>query len=434
MPNAGGQGNGRRWVCAGLLQWLMIATFNVRRLLVQCPSWACATRSFCRPVPLRVLPGSRKLLRGVRRNSAFNFAPVAPPGHPDYPGEEVKPFANQNGGVDVEALPPPRLFSYGPCASPVARDFVVDCAGWHSAAEGSRDRRDLVEQVLTVLRKYGFVVAEGMVPPEGQRFLEATAIRHFDEMPPGFFTSPLRAERKQVHVPYEEPWSADWLVMNSLVLQVVARYCTNNMACGRTEDEQQAAWCQWVMQGSDIDFFRSVSPQPGPLADNPPHGCTTVGSVSPNDWGPWLGRAMITKTPGQTPLMTRHRDIILPGPCAQLTIGVPLTPLVANNGPLGIRPGSHVMQTPGYEVVTNIPPGSIMLYDSFVDHRAMENHLATDRYVLYYEFETRGIFTGYVEGHFGEMARKSEWDFRQMVDPVLRRHVTEVWSEQGAPL
>merc|ERR1712083_612288 len=103
----------------------------------------------------------------------------------------------------------------------------------------------------------------------------------------------------------------------------------------------------------------------------------------------------------------------LPGPCAQLTIGVPLTPLLANNGPLGLRPGSHVMKTPGYEVVANIPPGSIWLYDSFIDHRAIENHLAADRYVLYYEFETRGIFTGYVEGHFGEVGSKSESDFRE---------------------
>jgi len=262
-----------------------------------------------------------------------------------------------------------------------------------------------------------------MVPPEGQRLMEQEAIRQFETMPDGFFTSPLRADRSQVHVPYCEPWSADWLAMNDLVLQVTAHYCTNNMALGRTEEEQQAAWCQWVVDGGDIDFFRGVPPQLGPLAESPPQGSTTVGSVDPEDWGPWLGRVMVTKTPGRTPLMTRHRDIILPGPCAQLTVGVPLTPLVANNGPLGIRPGSHCMGTPGYEVVTNIPPGAIMLYDSFVDHRAMENHLGTDRYVLYYEFENRGVFTGYVEGHFGEEARKSEHLFRSAVDPVLRRHV-----------
>ena len=51
--------------------------------------------------------------------------------------------------------------------------------------------------------------------------------------------------------------------------------------------------------------------------------------------------------------------------------------------------------------------GSIMLYDSFVDHRAVEHHGMEDRYVLYYEFETRGIFTGYVDGHFGAEASKS---------------------------
>lgn len=48
-----------------------------------------------------------------------------------------------------------------------------------------------------------------------------------------------------------------------------------------------------------------------------------------------------------------------------------------------------------------------------------------DRYVLYYEFETRGIFTGYVEGHFGAEATKSERDFRAVVDPTLRRYVAE---------
>ena len=257
----------------------------------------------------------------------------------------------------------------------------------------------------------------------------------------------------------QEPWSADWLVPNDLVLQVTARYVINNMACGRSEEEQQAAWCQWVTQGSDMNWFYQVSPQQGPLATEPPHGCTCVGKAE--ELGPWLGRVMITKTPKQSPLMTRHRDIILPGPFAQLTVGVPLTPLVANNGPLALRPGSHVMDSPGYEVVTNIPHGSIMLYDSFVDHRAVEHHGTEDRYVLYYEFETRGIFTGYVDGHFGKEASKSapplksryryfcalghlgssgpepvpskpltrcsdkEHDFREVVDPVLRSYVAQ---------
>merc|ERR1719198_380677 len=341
-------------------------------------------------------------------------------------GDQVQPFANQNGGVDTDAMPPPRIYTHGPLSSPLARNFIVDCSGWYSAPEGGHARRELVEQVLGVLKRNGFVVVEGMLPPDEQKALEAAAMYHFDHMPPGLWTSPLRADRAQVHVPFADPWSADWLVMNDLVLQVTARYVTNNMACGRSQDQQQAAWCQWVMQGSDIDWFRSIRPEPGPLANDPPHGCTTVGTA--DSLGPWFGRVMLTKTPGKSPLMTRHRDIILPGPCAQLTIGVPLTPLVANNGPLAIKPGSHVMETPGYETITNIPPGSIMLYDSFVDHRAIENDLSSDRYVLYYEFETRGIFTGYVDDHFGKQATQWEADFRNVVDPILRRHVAEASS------
>jgi len=367
------------------------------------------------------VPGRSRRGPGGLRSFYGDSIPVPPPGHPDHPaGAEVQPFANQNGGVD-DTIAPPRLYMYGPAASPLARGYAVDCSAWHTS--GSAEREQLVDQVLTVLRKNGFAVLEGMVPAAEQLAMEAAAVRHFETLPEGYFTSPLRADRSQVHVPYEEPWSADWLVPNDLVLQVTARYVINNMACGRSEEEQQAAWCQWVTQGSDMNWFYQVPPQQGPLATEPPHGCTCVGKAE--ELGPWLGRVMITKTPKQSPLMTRHRDIILPGPFAQLTVGVPLTPLVANNGPLALRPGSHVMDSPGYEVVTNIPHGSIMLYDSFVDHRAVEHHGTEDRYVLYYEFETRGIFTGYVDGHFGKEASKSEHDFREVVDPVLRSYVAQ---------
>ncbi|CAE7655724.1 unnamed protein product [Symbiodinium pilosum] len=358
--------------------------------------------------------------------------PVPPPGHPDYPvGAEVQPFANQNGGVD-DTIAPPRLYMSHSCTWEVfaqpSLGLGLKETGMVQRQASGPEKQQLVDQVLAVLRKNGFAVLEGMVPADEQLAMEAAAIRHFEGLPKGYFTSPLRADRSQVHVPYEEPWSAEWLVPNDLVLRVTARYVINNMACGRSEEEQQAAWCQWVTQGSDMDWFYAVPPQQGPLATEPPHGCTCVGKAE--ELGPWLGRVMITKTPKQSPLMTRHRDIILPGPFAQLTIGVPLTPLVANNGPLALRPGSHVMDSPGYEVVTNIPHGSIMLYDSFVDHRAVEHHGMEDRYVLYYEFETRGIFTGYVDGHFGAEASKSEHDFREVVDPVLRRYVAELQEQR----
>ena len=40
-------------------------------------------------------------------------------------------------------------------------------------------------------------------------------------------------------------------------------------------------------------------------------------------------------------------------------------------------------------------------------------------YVLYYEFETRGIFTGYVDGHFGQEALQSE--------PLLINLIGQTW-------
>merc|ERR1712217_688412 len=110
---------------------------------------------------------------------------------------------------------------------------------------------------------------------------------------------------------------------------------------------------------------------------------------------------MVTKTPPFSPPQKYHRDINFPGPCAQITVQVALTPLLANNGPLGYTPGSHRMQTPGYEVVANPPLGSVVLYDSFVEHRGIENHTPKDRYAMYFEFETRGVFSGYTTTHFG---------------------------------
>ena len=32
-------------------------------------------------------------------------------------------------------------------------------------------------------------------------------------------------------------------------IHTICRYVINNMACGRSEEEQQSAWCQWVMEG-----------------------------------------------------------------------------------------------------------------------------------------------------------------------------------------
>lgn len=259
--------------------------------------------------------------------------------------------------------------------------------------------------------------------PEVVRPLEADAKQYLGQTQEGFVPQPLRAGREQLQLPFAIPWASDWLVRHDLILDVVAGYVRNDLAGGRTQDEQQ--WClvEWLNTGAHLDFFLKpeMGPKPGRLLDAPPTGCSDVG-VS-QETGPWLGRVMVTKTPPHVPNQKFHRDINFPGPTAQLTIQVPLTPFVANNGPLGYVPGSHRMVTPGYEVVCNPPLGSVVLYDSFCEHHGIENHTARERYAMYWEFETRGIFGGYYDGHFGEEAVRHTHAFRAHVDPLLRDKV-----------
>lgn len=64
-----------------------------------------------------------------------------------------------------------------------------------------------------------------------------------------------------------------------------------------------------------------------------------------------------------------------------------------------------------------------MLYDSFVEHRGIEHHGFKDRYAMYYEFETRGVFSGYTAQHFGPSSAEHMKAFRAFVDPELREWV-----------
>mmetsp|Transcript_13855 Transcript_13855/g.43378 ORF Transcript_13855/g.43378 Transcript_13855/m.43378 type:complete len:430 (-) Transcript_13855:131-1420(-) len=362
-------------------------------------------------------------MRSFGRLATAAFAPSLIADKPGELGVEVLPFGD--GGADNET-PRPKLYTHGPCRSALATEFVVAAGGWKHAGPGSPEHRALAARTLEVLRAHGFVVLEGLLPTEAVAALEAEAEGHLDSTPRGFAPQPLRAHRSQLHLPYAGPWSADWLIKNELILEVVASYVCNDVASGRSEDEQQGNWIQWVTSGASLDWFRAPEnrPVPGELLNSPPPGCSDVGSAQ--EHGPWLGRAMVTRTPPGSPPQKRHRDIILPGPAAQLTIQVALTPLVANNGPLGYFPGSHVMRSPGYEVVANPPSGSVVLYDSFVEHRGIENHTPRMRYAMYYEFETRGIFSGYTDMHFGAEAAAHTLAFRQSVDPELRRLVRKL--------
>lgn len=338
----------------------------------------------------------------------------------------IKPFGD--GGADNSTSPKPKIYTHGLCASPSAARFVVRCEGWRSMLPDDPQRGELAARVLEVLRAEGFVVLEKLMDPAAVAPLEAEAKWYLDTAHDGFVQQPLRANRSQLHLPYAMPWAGDWLVKHDLVLEIVARYVQNDLAGGRTQEEQQWGLVQWLTSGADLDWFQSPEwgPKHGELWDEPPTGCTDVGN--PQERGPWLGRVMVTKAPPGCPPQKHHRDINFPGPTAQLTVQVALTPLVANNGPLGFVPGSHRMATPGYEVVANPPLGSVVLYDSFVEHHGIEHHGPHDRYVMYYEFETRGIFGGYTDEHFGSQAAAHTFAFRMAVDPELRRWVEHVRS------
>jgi len=331
------------------------------------------------------------------------------------------PFGD--GGADNSTNPRPRVYTHGPCASPVAARFVVPCHDWRATEQGDAIRRKLVETALEVLRVEGFVVLENLMAPEDVAPLEAEAKWYLENVQDGFIPQPLRANRSQLHLPYAMPWASDWLICHDLVLELVASYVHNDLAGGRTQDEQQGSLVQWLISGAKLDWFRKPEwgPKGGELLDEPPTGCTDVGTA--NDIGPWLGRVLVTKTPPGSEPQRHHRDINFPGPSAQLTVQVALTPLSANNGPLGYVPGSHCMATPGYEVVANPPLGSLVLYDSFTEHHGIENHSPQDRLAMYYEFETRGVFGGYTDIHFGEKAAMHTLAFRSAVDPDLRRWV-----------
>jgi len=206
---------------------------------------------------------------------------------------------------------------------------------------------------------------------------------------------------------------------------------TNMLAAGRTQEEQQWALVQWLTSGASLDWFLlpEWGPKRGPLLDDPPAGCSDVGERE--DVGPFFGRISLIRTPPGSEPQKHHRDINFPGPAAQVTAQVALTQLEANNGPLAYVPGSHRMVMPGFEVVANPPLGSVVLYDSFCEHRGIEHHGTKDRYAMYYEFETRGVFSGYTASHFGPSSGDHMKAFRAFVDPELRKWVERTLSAAG---
>lgn len=353
-----------------------------------------------------------KAVRFAVNEAGFDIPVPITPEEAERSGQ--KPYGD--GGLEDDGTRKPRVYTHGPCACGLGAQFVLPCGNTQKSPS------QLANDALKLLRLNGFVVLENIIPAEDVRPLEKDAARLLAEGQNGITPQPLRAGRTEGHLPYVLPWANSWLVKNSIILEVAASYLTNHLAAGRTRDEQQYALVQWLTEGADLDWFRrpEVGPKPGPLLDSPPSGCSDVGAAC--DQGPFFGRISLIKTPHGSPGQKRHRDISH-GPGAQLTIQTPLTPLLPNNGPLAYVPGSHCVKTPGYEVVANPPLGSVVVYDSFSEHRGIENHASRDRYAVYHYLETRGVFSGYTDTHFGSEVGNHMRAFRAEVNPDLRRLV-----------
>lgn len=345
---------------------------------------------------------------------------IAGPGKPTQPSEGVLPFGD--GGFDNETQRP-RVYTHGPCSSE-ASYLVIDCAHWSSLPPQGHERREFANSALHKVRENGFVILEKLLPEKMVAELEAQFADHYKQgkLPSGFIAAPLRAQRVEIVPPFAGPWASKSLLTNELVLEVVTSYLCNHLADGRSEEEQKDMWIRWVCEGSDIDWFASSK------------SAVRSGSASAADPdpSPCLYHVTVVEAPPNSPSQRRHRDIILPGPRAQLIAQVALTPLSAVNGPVAFVVGSHVMRTPGYEVVAIPPRGSVVLYDSFMEHRAVENLTPRPRRALYITFQMHGIFTGYARDHFGVKAAEHTEAFRGFVELALRDVAARAPGSTGA--
>ncbi|CAK0841692.1 unnamed protein product, partial [Prorocentrum cordatum] len=219
------------------------------------------------------------------------------------------------------------------------------------------------------------------------------------------------------------------------ILEVAASYLRNDMAAGRTQEESRSGpWCSGSPRERSWSGSRRTRALGAPAreaAGDAPAGVQRRGQRRGARRLLRPGLAGSVRTPPRASGQKHHRDINFPGPAAQVTMQVALTPLVANNGPLAYVPGSHRMLTPGFEVIANPPLGSVVAYDSFVEHRGIENHGPRDRYAAYLEFETRGVFSGYTPWHFGPRSMEHTVAFRRC-DPSLRRLVAAAGARGAA--
>lgn len=325
-----------------------------------------------------------------------------------YPQEELLKLLNSLTAprkVYRSYIPPAgseRLFLYDSNGVPNPGAPVVPCVNWHTA--NLKQKQDILEEALSQLKKNGFVVLESLLSPERLQALLEDFRRQRQNLPVGVTFSRMRAQRDMTIPPFNKMWASDDIICHPLILALLARYLRNST---NTSEEKAAemSFAHWLGSGGDIEEFTS--------------GRLSAGY-------PELDLLVVVDTPPGAPAQTRHRDTILPGPCASLGVHIPLTPMQATplNGAIGFFPSSHLLTgdlsgSKPQEMVGTSAPGSVILYDSFTEHRGLENESSDARAALFAWFRVPGVYTGHTEENFGPEGLQRANEFRDYVRPRL---------------
>jgi len=346
------------------------------------------------------------------------------------PGDEVLALLKEVKNGKHQTLPSPaapksqplyvppkghsRTFLYDAEGEHTSGAPIVACGGWADADDAERAR--LLQTSLSVLKANGFVVLERLLPADKLEVLLQDFRKQRESLPEGVTFSRMRAQRDMTIPPFDKMWAQDDVICHPLILALLARYLRNSTNMSE-EKASEMTFAHWLGAGGDIEEFTS--------------GQSSAGF-------PELDLMVVVDTPSGAPAQTQHRDTILPGPCASLGVHIPLTPMQAEplNGAIGFFPGSHVLKgelsgKKSEELVGASAPGSVILYDSFTEHRGLENESSEPRAALFAWFRVPGVYTGHTEENFGPEGLRRADEFRRYLRPRLRKVATE--QRQACP-
>lgn len=327
-----------------------------------------------------------------------------PPVDTEVLGAHVPPHGAPPGMPDEAGFT--RDFLYGADGRPAPGTPVVPCHGWDAADETTK--RDLIEKSLAELRRAGYVVLERLLQADKIRAAGDEFAEYRTSRPKGVTFSRMRAQRDMTIPPFSGIWTEDWLIRHPLVLALLARHLRNSTDT-RNDKAAEMEFAHWVARGASLDDFY--------------HGAKSAGY-------PMLDLLVVVDTPAGAPAQTRHRDTILPGPCASLGVHIPLTPLQLDplNGPIGFTPASHTLlgaDAVNRDVVGAAPLGSVILYDSFTEHHGLENASDAPRAALFAWYRVPGVYSGHTDENFGLEGLELTMKFRRHLQERLERVVAE---------